>query len=383
MALLVLLLIALAVVVAARVGRLLLGNATDERRSVERYGDALARLRRLPERAEGRAGRPAHARRPSAGAVAGNRRSGPASSRLRTADPDRALRGGARSPAALLDPPSGPGTLDEEAVEDLTGLEPGEGLAALSYLDAPPAARQVAKIIGLDRPQETRPAGVEGNARLTGTTGLLLVVLFFLEGLTIPFISRLISWHIVIGLALIPPVLVKLCSVLWRFSRYYLGDPRYRAAGPPHPLLRALGPFVVLSTVVLLASGVALWLAGPGHTTLLRIHQVSFVFWFVVVAVHVVSHLLRASRLAAADAAEAKAQRAGADPARQRAARARRTLVAGSLLLGLALGALGRTVTTGWGPGTFQHHRAHPAPAGASSASSRPAQPRPGQGIPD
>jgi hypothetical protein len=382
MALLVLLLIALAVVAAARVGRLLLGSSKDERRSVERYGDALARLRRLPEQAEGRPGRRAPARRASVGRAASSHRLGAVGSRLRVEDSGRSRSGGTRSPAMLLDHPSDPSGLDDE-VEDLAGVEPGEGLAALSYLDAPPAARQVARIIGLDRPQETRPTGVEGNARLTGTTGLLLIVLFFLEGLTIPFISRLISWHIVIGLALIPPVLVKLCSVLWRFSRYYLGDPRYRAAGPPHPLLRALGPFVVLSTVALLASGVALWLAGPGHTTLLRIHQVSFVLWFVVVAVHVVSHILRASRLAAADAAEAKAQRAGANPVRQRAARARRTLVAGSLLVGLALGALGRTVTTGWGPSVFHHHRVVRVSPPTSSATGSTLRPRPGQGIPD
>jgi hypothetical protein len=201
----------------------------------------------------------------------------------------------------------------------------------------------VARVVGVFEDRSEHDPGVEANARLTGTTGLLLIVLFFCEGVTIPFISRLLSWHIVIGLVLIPPVLLKIGSTLWRFSRYYLGDPRFRRAGPPHPLLRVLGPLVMMSTVAVIASGVALWLAGPHELLILRIHQVTFVLWFGVVAVHVVAHILRASRLAAADSRDASARKpevAGA--------RGRRVVVAASLVAGLLFGSLGLLVTTPW-----------------------------------
>jgi len=69
--------------------------------------------------------------------------------------------------------------------------------------------------------------GVEANARLTATTGLVLVVLFFFEGLTIPVVGTHLNWHIALGLALIPPVLLKIGSTLWRFGHYYLRDRRY------------------------------------------------------------------------------------------------------------------------------------------------------------
>ncbi|MHB1502830.1 MAG: cytochrome b/b6 domain-containing protein [Acidimicrobiales bacterium] len=216
--------------------------------------------------------------------------------------------------------------------------------AKSSAVKVPSLVDQAARVVGVWEPPGGRDPGVEANSRLTGTTGLVLMVLLFMEGLTIPFIVRLISWHIVIGLALVPPLLVKIGSTLWRFSRYYLGDPRYRRAGPPHPLLRVLGPLVMISTVVLMASGIALWLAGPQDRLLFRVHQLTFVAWFCFVAVHLASHLLRATRLAASDARDARARR----PAVPRA-RLRRALVAASLVLGIAGGFAGRSiVTSGW-----------------------------------
>lgn len=198
-------------------------------------------------------------------------------------------------------------------------------------------------VVGLEEDPARRHPTVEANARLTAATGLLLVVLLFLEGLTVPFVAPLLSWHVAIGLALVPPVLLKLASTSWRFARYYLGDARYRLAGPPHPLLRALGPLVVVSTVALLASGIASWLAGPRHPGLVEVHKLSFVVWFLALGVHVLAHVLRAARLAARDAREAR----GSRPSSGRA-RARRALVAASLAGGLCAGAVGHLVTTGW-----------------------------------
>ena len=191
--------------------------------------------------------------------------------------------------------------------------------------------------------------GVEANARLTATTGLLLVVLFFLEGLTIPVIGRFLTWHVAIGLALIPPVLLKIGSALWRFGHYYWGDRRYVRAGAPHPVLRVLGPLVIISTVVVIASGVALWLVGPTDRLLLRVHQLSFVLWFIVVAVHLVAHLARATRLATADRRDARRRVSG-----RPGAGTRRWVVAVSLVIGVVVGGLGVTMTTGWAHRTPQ-----------------------------
>jgi hypothetical protein len=208
---------------------------------------------------------------------------------------------------------------------------------------APPLLRGTARVLGVyDRAKHRDPA-VEANARLTATTGLVLLVLLFAEGVTIPFVAPLVSWHIAIGLALIPPVLLKMGSTLWRFSRYYLGDEAYRRAGPPHLLLRALGPLVMVSTVVLLASGVALWLAGPGDTTLFRIHQLSFVAWFVFVAIHVTAHFLRATRLAAADAKDASSS-----TPKLRGARGRRSAVGLALALGIVVGLTSHAISSPW-----------------------------------
>jgi hypothetical protein len=48
----------------------------------------------------------------------------------------------------------------------------------------------------------------------------------------------------------------------------------------PAAPLRAIAPIVVVSTIVVLASGVALLFAGPeSRDTLLPIHKVSFIVW--------------------------------------------------------------------------------------------------------
>ena len=101
------------------------------------------------------------------------------------------------------------------------------------------------------------------NARLTASNAALLLVLLAAEGATLLRVRQLISPHVFLGMVLIPPVLVKLGSTGYRFARYYLGAPAYRRKGPPPVLLRLLGPVVVILTVVVLASGVALLLAGP------------------------------------------------------------------------------------------------------------------------
>lgn len=147
-----------------------------------------------------------------------------------------------------------------------------------------------------------RAGGAVGNARLTGSTGMVLLFLLAAEGVTVPFVRPLLTAHVFIGAMLIPPVALKLGSTGYRFVRYYTGDPRYVAAGAPMPLLRAAGPVVVVTSVALLASGIGLLVVGPGENELvLSAHKVSFVIWFVTMTVHVLGHLLRAPTLALAD----------------------------------------------------------------------------------
>jgi len=140
--------------------------------------------------------------------------------------------------------------------------------------------------------------GVEGNGRLTAMTGAILIALLAVIGVTILRLHQLISVHLFVGLMLIGPVLVKLGSTGYRFVRYYTFNPAYRLKGPPPLALRGLAPFVILSTLVVLASGVALLVVGPGSTGPLKlIHKASFIVWAGVTALHVLGHLPEMSEL--------------------------------------------------------------------------------------
>lgn len=173
--------------------------------------------------------------------------------------------------------------------------------------------------------------GVEANARLTGMTAAVLLVLFAAEGLTILRITSLLTPHVVIGMLLVPPILVKMGSTGWRFTKYYLGSPEYRRKGPPPPLLRLLGPFVVVLTVALMASGIALLLAPVSmRSGLLTLHKAAFVLWFIAMVVHVLGHLLDTARLAPRDFYWRTRHQV-------RGAGARQWLLVGALGLGLVL----------------------------------------------
>lgn len=187
-----------------------------------------------------------------------------------------------------------------------------------------------------------RDPGVEANARLTAMTGLVLIVILFAEGLTIVSIRPLLGWHIAIGMALIPPVALKMASTLWRFGRYYLHDPRYRHAGPPHLILRALGPVVTLTTVAVLATGVASALAGPTSHTLATAHKATFVLWFGAMVIHVVAHLGRAGRLTRAELGPRR------HPPRIPHPRGRQGLVLASVATGVVLGITTTGLANGW-----------------------------------
>ncbi len=180
--------------------------------------------------------------------------------------------------------------------------------------------------------QTARRDGVAANARLTGGTAAILLVLLALEGATIPFIGSLVGPHIFIGMLLLPPVALKLGSTGYRFARYYLRAPSYRRKGPPGPIMRLLAPGVVLTTLALFATGVALAIEGPGGGSLKFWHKASFIAWVVLMTVHVLGHVLEVPKLAMPDW-----RRAGGREARLAGTGLRVMTLGGSLVLGLAL----------------------------------------------
>jgi hypothetical protein len=134
--------------------------------------------------------------------------------------------------------------------------------------------------------------GTDGNEQLTALTGAVLLVLLAVLGITILRVRQLLEVHMFLGMLLIAPVALKMASTGYRFIRYYSSEPHYRRKGPPALALRLLAPLVVISTVVVFASGVILLFAGPSsRNALLPIHKVSFIVWGVVTGVHVLGHI--------------------------------------------------------------------------------------------
>jgi hypothetical protein len=155
------------------------------------------------------------------------------------------------------------------------------------------------------RPRSERLAGggTSGNERLTAATGAALIGLLAVIGMTIIAIRPLLWVHLFVGILLIGPVALKMGATGYRFVRYYTGDPSYRHKGAPPAMMRLIvAPVVVVSTVVVFASGVALLLVGPhSRGTLLPIHKVSFFIWVAFTALHVLAHLPALPRALRAD----------------------------------------------------------------------------------
>lgn len=161
------------------------------------------------------------------------------------------------------------------------------------------------------RPDPELPGtgGPAGNARLTAWVGLVLLVLFLAELVTTLNVRGLITWHLVIGVLLIPPALLKTASTGYRMVQYYTGRPTYVESGPPPMFLRLLGPLVVLSTLGLLGTGVWIVLAGeqasrselftvgPLRVDHLLLHQSFFATWCVATGLHVLARLVPAWQL--------------------------------------------------------------------------------------
>jgi hypothetical protein len=143
--------------------------------------------------------------------------------------------------------------------------------------------------------------GSDGNERLTAATAVVLTILLLMEGFTLFAVRQLLLPHIFIGLLLVPPVLLKLASTGWRMMSYYRRAEAYVRKGPPSALLRILvAPVLVVSTVTLLATGIAAAAVGHGGL-LLGLHKASFVVWGFSFGVHFLAHVLKLPPLARLD----------------------------------------------------------------------------------
>lgn len=199
--------------------------------------------------------------------------------------------------------------------------------------------------------------GIDGNKQLTAMTGVILIVLLAALGITILQIGQLIWLHLFLGLLLLGPVLLKVGSTGYRFMRYYARDAIYVAKGPPMLALRAMGPLLVLSTLVVFVSGVVLLFEGPrSRATPLLIHKASFFVWLALMGLHLLAHLpginrtLRSIRIGAGNAGlTAEGARGGAA--------GRWIAIAGALAGGLVLAVVLIPHFGLWtAPGAFPHH---------------------------
>jgi hypothetical protein len=154
-----------------------------------------------------------------------------------------------------------------------------------------PKARRAAWLERRDR-----FGGTEGNEILTSATSVVLVGLLVAEGFTIVNMRGLVTAHMFIGMVLIGPVLLKLASTGYRFVRYYTGARAYREEGPPLLPLRLMAPVLVASTVAVFVTGVLLLAAGHKPDAVLQLHQLSFIVFGVVLAVHFLAYAPRVAR---------------------------------------------------------------------------------------
>jgi hypothetical protein len=180
-------------------------------------------------------------------------------------------------------------------------------------------------------------------------TGAVLLVGFAVEGFTLLGIHQMIFLHFFVGFLLVGPAALKVGSTMYRFARYYTRAEPYVRKGPPSPVLRLLGPLVILTSVAVIGTGVMLGVTGPASAgPWLFLHKASFVLWFGVMTIHVLNYAPRLPRMLMARSA--RSARGGPDLF---SGSARWLALACSLAVGIGIAALTTTLSTKWGVGGF------------------------------
>lgn len=150
----------------------------------------------------------------------------------------------------------------------------------------------------MDRIRRLFIGGSAGNEQLTAVIAAVLLLLLAIEGATLLQLTSLLTVHAFVGMLLIPVLALKVTSTGWRFLRYYRNGEEYVRRGPPHLALRAIvAPVIVLSTLVLFGTGVALLVLGQTHGTVVGLHKASFLVWVGATGLHVLAHAPKLPRL--------------------------------------------------------------------------------------
>lgn len=146
-----------------------------------------------------------------------------------------------------------------------------------------------------DAPEQSRR--VRFVAKLTSELGVVLLILLAVEGISVPATRQLFTWHIVVGVLIIPVLAAKIAVTSYRFLLYYSKTLDFQKAGPPWTPLRVAAPLIIVATIALMASGVMLLIQGPnlGNHLWSTVHRASFIVWFALMAVHVLAYVRRAS----------------------------------------------------------------------------------------
>lgn len=145
-------------------------------------------------------------------------------------------------------------------------------------------------------------AAVVGNERMTALAGALLLLLLVVEFVTSVHLRTFMSAHVFVGVFLAGPLAVKFASTGYRFVRYYMHAPAFVRRGPPPLALRMLAPLLIITTLVVIGSGIGLVVTGPRDAgPLLPLHGFSVLVWVPLFAIHVVAHIRRVPRLVADD----------------------------------------------------------------------------------
>ncbi len=156
------------------------------------------------------------------------------------------------------------------------------------------------------RRRDIRNAGkqwaVVGNERMTAYAGAILLILLLVELVSAVNLHALLSVHVFIGVMLSGPLVVKIGSTGYRFLRYYTRSPAFVRKGPPHLGLRILSPILLVTTLVVIASGIGLVMTKPSQNGLFfRIHVISVLVWVPMIAIHLIAHIGKVPNLIAGD----------------------------------------------------------------------------------
>lgn len=192
----------------------------------------------------------------------------------------------------------------------------------------------------------------QGNASLISWTGLLLIPLLGLVGITGLAFGTLWRAHFIVGILLIPVLGLKLLATTYRAVRYYTGSAKYRAAGPPDWPARIMAPFLIAATVIAMVTGVEMWLANNQDRPWSTIHTDSVVVMGGLVGLHILIYLPKAIGAAFRDLKEIRR--------RGLKASLRISIVLATLIAGIALGFLTQSTTQ------FPVHQHHDRGAGAA-----------------